>query len=544
MKEYSNVFQQANKNSKEQLFSRYALADSMFFPIYYRRIRDSPLYFSNEEIELLSRVADNIGYALSTFKMEDQRKKIETQLLKISQAVEQSFASIVITDVAGNIEYVNPAFTKLTGYSFEEAIGQNPRILKTGYTSDYEYVEIWQDLTHTKPWQGEFCNKKKNGEIYWEYAVISPIVNLKGEITNYVAVKENITERKRLEQEEKELAEIIENTIAFVGRADLNKNILYLNKAMLNILELDEKEDITKLKISDFIVTGQMEMNNRQEEELFKYGKWVGENIFKSRSGKLIPVLQVIVFHKNKQGDITHSSTTAIDVSRFKESENELIRVNTELKNFARHLQNISEIERKEIARDIHDELGQNLTALNLHVSWLRSHLDGDKESLQKRIDNITADIKDTMDSFRRIHSSLHPAMLEDLGLESSMTWLVNSIKKSTNLSIEFYSKINSEQIAFEIALPIYRVAQESLTNIMRYAKATVVSVSIVQKDDVLALTVEDNGCGFDISKVDTKLHHGILGMRERVLAINGQFNINSAIGKGTIVTFTVPISI
>lgn len=162
-------------------------------------------YFTNEQIGLLLNVSENISFALQAFHIEDQRKKTELQLLKLSQAIEQSSASVVISDLEGKIEYVNPAFSSLTGYSFEESVGKNPSILKTGRTSDFEYQQLWQNLNDKKAWHGEFCNKKKNGELYWEYAVISPILNENGKITNYVAVKENITERKRLEEEQRQM---------------------------------------------------------------------------------------------------------------------------------------------------------------------------------------------------------------------------------------------------------------------------------------------------------------------------------------------------
>ncbi len=162
-------------------------------------------YFNNEQIGLLLNVTENISFALQTFHNDGQRKITELQLLKLSQAIEQSSASVVISDLEGKIEYVNPAFCNLTGYSMEEAIGQNPRILKTGRTSEFEYLQLWQTIIDKKTWHGEFCNKKKNGELYWEYAVISPILNQNGEVTNYVAVKENITERKRLEEEQQRM---------------------------------------------------------------------------------------------------------------------------------------------------------------------------------------------------------------------------------------------------------------------------------------------------------------------------------------------------
>lgn len=113
----------------------------------------------------------------------------------------QSPASIVVTDPKGVIQYVNPKFVKLTGYKLKEAIGQNPRILKSGRTSDKEYATMWQTITSGREWRGEFLNKKKSGELYWEIASISPVKNKKGEITYFVAVKEDITDRKKAETE-------------------------------------------------------------------------------------------------------------------------------------------------------------------------------------------------------------------------------------------------------------------------------------------------------------------------------------------------------
>ena len=138
------------------------------------------------------------------FRDISYRKKAEEKLRTLSRAVEQSPAIMVITDKNGNIEYVNPKFTDVTGYTFEEAIGKNPRILKSGHTTQQEYKNLWEMISEKNEWSGEFFNRKKNGELYWESAYISPILNEFGEITNYIALKEDITERKSL------LADLIE----------------------------------------------------------------------------------------------------------------------------------------------------------------------------------------------------------------------------------------------------------------------------------------------------------------------------------------------
>jgi PAS domain S-box-containing protein len=138
---------------------------------------------------------------VATFLDVTERVRSQEKLLKLSRAVENSPATVVITDRYGSIEYVNPKFTEIAGFLPEEAIGQNPRILSAGVQSKEFYRELWMTITAGQEWRGEFCNRKKNGEIHWEHASISPIRDEKGTITHFVAVKEDVTERKRVAEE-------------------------------------------------------------------------------------------------------------------------------------------------------------------------------------------------------------------------------------------------------------------------------------------------------------------------------------------------------
>jgi PAS domain S-box-containing protein len=162
--------------------------------------------FGDEEIDILTRFAELASLALDNAQLYaeaqeelQERKRAEEQIRKLSHAVEQSPVSVIITDTAGTIEYVNPKFTEVTGFTLEEVMGETPRLLKSGETplSDYQY--LWQTITAGHEWRGEFHNRKKNGELYWELASISPIRNAEGAITHYIAVKEDITEQKKLE---------------------------------------------------------------------------------------------------------------------------------------------------------------------------------------------------------------------------------------------------------------------------------------------------------------------------------------------------------
>jgi PAS domain S-box-containing protein len=162
-----------------------------------REQAETLLRASHEELE---RLVNARTVSLHTANQHiSERQRAEDELRKTSRAVEQSPASIVITDLNGTIEYVNPKFVEITGYSAAEAIGQNPRLLKSGETRPERYQELWQTIASGREWRGEFHNRKKNGELYWEMASISPVKDPDGTITHYLAVKEDITQRKQAE---------------------------------------------------------------------------------------------------------------------------------------------------------------------------------------------------------------------------------------------------------------------------------------------------------------------------------------------------------
>ncbi len=145
--------------------------------------------------------SDNIVSIMGVSRDITERVNYENELRKLSSAVEQSPVSILISNLSGDIEYVNPTFTKVTGYTFDEVKGKNPRILSSGETPSEGYKKLWETIISGKTWQGEFHNKKKNGELFWEFASISPIKDVKGMTTNFIAIKEDITERKIAQME-------------------------------------------------------------------------------------------------------------------------------------------------------------------------------------------------------------------------------------------------------------------------------------------------------------------------------------------------------
>lgn len=169
-----------------------------------------------------------------------QHKQAEEQLQKLSQAVEQSPATVIITDAQANIEFVNPKFTQLTGYTPEEVTGKNPRMLKSHLTPPSTYQKLWETLRSGREWRGEFANRKKNGEIYWESASISPIKDSAGVTTHFVSVKEDISERKKTEEAlrkaEEDFRRLFAEAAEGIFRVSTEGRFLLANPAVARIL--------------------------------------------------------------------------------------------------------------------------------------------------------------------------------------------------------------------------------------------------------------------------------------------------------------------
>jgi two-component system, NtrC family, sensor kinase len=184
----------------------------------------------------LSPMESTDGFlTISVIRDITSRRRTEEQLLKLSRAVEQSADLVIIADTQGRIEYVNPKFTQVTGYTPDEVIGQDPRILKSGKTSPEEYRRLWETITSGREWRGEFLNKRKDGALYWASASISPLRNYQGAITHFVAIEEDISELKRAEEalraSERRYRQLTEATLDALVVADERGVITLFNAA-------------------------------------------------------------------------------------------------------------------------------------------------------------------------------------------------------------------------------------------------------------------------------------------------------------------------
>ncbi|SPE63388.1 putative Histidine kinase [Verrucomicrobia bacterium] len=183
-----------------ELFQRVVRGDVPDYRLEKRYVRkDGAVAWVNVNMTVIRDASGQPTRTMAAIEDITERRASERRLRQLSRAVEQTASTVVITDIHGNIEYANPRFAETTGYSLGEALGKNPRILKSGSTSAAEYAKLWQTITSGRTWRGEFHNKKRNGELYWEYCSISPVNDEQGAISHFVAVKEDITERKQLE---------------------------------------------------------------------------------------------------------------------------------------------------------------------------------------------------------------------------------------------------------------------------------------------------------------------------------------------------------
>ena len=189
-----------DRQKEQDLFQQVVRGEMSDYRLEKRYIRkDGAIVWVSINMTLIRDATGKPHRTMAIIEEITERKQAEEQIRKLMRAVEQSPAIIMITDLTGAIEYVNPKFTELTGYTLAEVLGMNPRILKGDKTSAEEYRHLWEMITREGQWSGEFRNRKKNGELYWEFATISPIIGANGRPTHFLAVKEDITQRKTLE---------------------------------------------------------------------------------------------------------------------------------------------------------------------------------------------------------------------------------------------------------------------------------------------------------------------------------------------------------
>lgn len=212
------------------------------------------------------------------------------------------------------------------------------------------------------------------------------------------------------------------------------------------------------------------------------------------------------------------------------------------------HQQTLREAEQKRISMEIHDELGQALTGMKMDVHWLKRQLTGQKGekaqgSISKKLTELSNMIDTTIVSVRRISTELRPTILDDFGLIAAIEWQAREFERKTNIPCLLKSNVEDLELNSESSTAVFRIFQETLTNITRHANASCVKVNLNSSNKRILMRVEDNGKGIDLNKIENGTSLGVLGMRERTRSIGGKLNIFEGIKGGTTVELTFPLT-
>jgi signal transduction histidine kinase len=225
-------------------------------------------------------------------------------------------------------------------------------------------------------------------------------------------------------------------------------------------------------------------------------------------------------------------------------AQRRLSRSREQLRSLAARLESIREEERSRIAREVHDVLGQSLTGIKMDAAWILSRLPDTQSKLAERAKSMSALIDSTIQTVRRIAADLRPGILDNLGLVAAVEWQASEFQTRTGIHCRVSSNLRDASLASESATAVFRIFQETLTNVARHAQATIVSVDLGEEKGCIVLQVVDNGRGIDLAELTQSKSVGLLGMRERAAILGGDLVISGAPGQGTTVILSVPLKL
>jgi PAS domain S-box-containing protein len=426
-----------------------------------------------------------------------ERKMAEKELRKLSRVVEQGPASVVITNREGDIEYVNQKYCDISGYSKEEVIGKNPRILNSGYHDKIYYEELWETLLSGNNWNGEILNKKKNGELYWESALISPLFNNEGDITNFVAIKEDITERKKSEKLISMLAQSLKSINEFVSITDMEDKILFVNESYLKTYGYDENELIGK-HVS-LVISPINPMN--LAGEIFsatRSGGWKGEVWNKRKDGSEFPIYLSTSIIYDKDGKPLGLIGVAIDITEHKQAEKELI----ESKETAESANKLKDAFVANISHEIRTPLNGILGMASLIREIFPGKIKEKDEELFAGIEYSSKRIIKTIDmilNYSRLQVGVFPVFPKKLELSSICVNLVREYAtaiKYKSLELIFQNNCGIADV-FADEYSITMAISNLIDNAIKYTDKGFINVSLYNgNNDDIILDVKDTGIG------------------------------------------------
>ena len=404
-------------------------------------------------------------------------------------------------------------------------------------------------LQHNKKYNIEFRIHPADGSTIKHISAIAELEHDKnGSPVKVIGTLQDITERKKIEQElsisEEKYKYLFDNNPAIIIIWELgNLKIIEVNNQAIELYGYS-REEFLRLTLLEIRPEADRDKIKKFSEEMLH------SNVSKIRrtwrhekkNGELMHM--DITSHKIEFNNKTRILSLAKDITEQVNAENELKDKYDDIRRLNAHLQTIREEERTAVAREIHDELGQQLTGLKMDASWLLKKItsnDGENAKREKLLEMISL-IDETVKTVRRISSNLRPAILDDFGLIPALEWQCSEFEKRNGIKNTITSNVSDLTLNKTTSIGIFRIYQESLTNILRHAQASLVNTTIKCNQHKLVLSIKDNGIGFDTSLVKAKRTLGLEGMRERALELGGLLTIESAKGKGTKLTVELPL--
>ena len=468
-------------------------------------------------------------------KSQEQLKESER---KFRTLIEQASDGIFISNQQGDYLDVNSSAATLTGYSKEELLKLNIKDI------------VWEDELKEKPLRlpeilsgqvviNEHFLKHKNGSLI--HVEISAKLLEDG---RFQAIVRNITERKKAEEaivtsENKYRLLFNQNPMPMWMISLPERDFLDVNPAALAHYGYT-KEEFLKMNVRDIRpaddVKKMEEANVNFPTGINNAGLWR----HKKNDGSIIQVNIIThdIIYEGKEAKLV----LANDLTEKVLAEENLKKSHEELRQLATYLENIRESERTHMAREIHDELGQQLTGLKMDISWLNRKIQTTDKEVQNKIKETIQLIDTTVITVRRIATQLRPSILDDLGLIAAMEWQSAEFQKRAEIKTGFKTNRPNALVKPEIATGVFRIYQESLTNVLRHAAATEVNTVLTINGDNLELIITDNGKGFNPQDIEHKKTLGLLGMKERTLLMGGKYEISGKPAVGTSVRIIVPL--
>ncbi|MFT4017745.1 MAG: PAS domain S-box protein [Agriterribacter sp.] len=477
--------------------------------------------------------------------------------------------AVISTDKDLCIVSWNDKAEKIFGWKEEEVRGKPIlSVVKPGY-KDEGRAAIVKRVKSTGAWDGEINLEKKDGQKITASLSWSAIWAPNGKIRGSITIARDVTPRKQLEEQLKrfnaklgkqveerkaEIKHVVERLVSSEKKyKQLFENnplpMMMLSYPELNIIDVNEaailqygftKEMFLKKNIKDIQVKEELlDFKDYIKEDVAGYqeaGVWKHHKIDETIISVEIFVHSMIIDGLKAKLVLAHDITQKVETEKKQTEYLEQIRMLTG------YLQEVRETERKNIAREIHDELGQQLTVLKMEIAWMIKKLEVNEKNVEVKLTELLDTIDGTMTAVRRICAELRPTVLDDIGLEAAMEWHIKQFQQATGIQVKLLSATEDFHIPADIKTALFRIFQESLTNIARHANASVVQVDLSKKEGFITLMITDNGRGFDMAIADQKRTLGILGMKERSLALGGEYKINSKPGKGTAIRVSIPL--